>query len=530
LEGFDGQPPAITCMDPLLDFDTLKGVHGSKKMQKKAFRMMLQTLTGAEALAFFMDVHQEPEDVSKAQLESTRSALEVAEIVLSEIVKQMARLAISCRLVLVPQKWIGSSVALAFDAGQVPARTVPEAEVRAGVKVNIFDWGRSELNDLEKHEKMSSKDRQDRAKFWCFYVGGIDRLAFEAARLYHNRFGNADEWSEFLCVVNDFDSMSASDCLGMVEIPIKETAETTLTLRASSGKEVKAMLSSKNAASITYSLEYRTYPSSSRLKGCWRFNVIKANNLPGKDMKQLKATSDPYVELVASAKVGNRIFRQQTTCKPRCLDASWGETLEVPVVRDADQLEATLQSVSPALTKRPISKFMCPEAAALAARAQNAASGRPRSSTSVLLSDEQQALEGWQSALDGSVENLETLEDFFRGGSSSSTSNPAAGEATTTLSSSETLKDMQEVMNEMKRLRSGTSTESLKEVADMSPAKAAVVNESTPVDIPIDISDRIKSEIQQADKLSVVPAVDRAEPTEVPQPLCQGQCNACTCM
>merc|ERR1719498_2062614 len=122
--------------------------------------------------------------------------MELAEIVCNEVVRRLVRLAIACRLLIVPQKWIGSSVALAFDAGQTPARSVPEADIREAVKVHIFDWGRSELNSLETHEKLSAKDAKDRAKFWTFYTGGIDRLAFEAARLYHNRFGNAADWSE----------------------------------------------------------------------------------------------------------------------------------------------------------------------------------------------------------------------------------------------------------------------------------------------------------------------------------------------
>merc|ERR1712226_1168122 len=108
-------------------------------------------MTGAEMITHFLDVHQEPEDPGSEALSGVYSPMEVAEIAQHEICKQMVSLSIACRHVTVPQKWVGSSIALAFDCGQLPSRRLPEAELRKEVRVHIFDWGRSELNTPEKH-------------------------------------------------------------------------------------------------------------------------------------------------------------------------------------------------------------------------------------------------------------------------------------------------------------------------------------------------------------------------------------------
>jgi len=519
LEGFDGVPPAVTSMDPLLDFSNIKGISDSKKVQKKAFRYMLQSLTGFEMLSFLTDVHQEPEGVSEAKLADTRAPLELAEIVLNEIAKLLVRLAIACRLVTVPQKWIGSSVALAFDAGQTPARSVPEAEVREGVKVQIFDWGRSELNSLEQHEKLSTKDRQDRAKFWCFYVGGIDRLAFEASRLYHNRFCNDNEWTEFLCIVMDYDSNSANDPLGMVAIPVKITPETTLNLHDSSGSQMKSRIAGSPLSTITYSLEWRSYPAGSRLKGAWRFNIVKANNLVGRDKVLLKATSDPYVELLATSKDGKHIFRQQTMIKPRCCDPEYGETLEVPVAASAGQLEATLQKVSPVFTD---TRCMVPEADVLEIKKSTASSTKHRAPEKGAFLSDDKALDGWQHMLDSACVNLEALEPYFRGGSDAE--EPAVNAATLVASSSSNM--LQELRGQ--RSLHGSSTESLQAEPDIMPAPGGP---------------DFNAKLGEPEDPSKSPAVELLDPVILlsPKPtdaviddgdsvVKDDKCNACKCM
>merc|ERR1719253_1763193 len=156
----------------------------------------------------------------------------------------------------------------------------------------------------------------------------------------------------------------------MVAIPIKETPETTVNLHDTAGKEMKSAFGGRSAASITYSLSWRSFPSSPglpapRLKGSWRFKLIKANDLPRKDKMLGRGTSDPFVEIIASSKDGKQIFRQQSTCKCKNLDPVYDEVLEIPVAASSGELQALLGSISPSLVSEsglPLSRHLVPEA------------------------------------------------------------------------------------------------------------------------------------------------------------------------
>lgn len=402
LEGFDNMPPVLTSLDPLLDLSHMKEFKDHSKIKKKAFRFYLQGLAGAEMMMHFLDVHQEPAEPEK--LNETLSPTELVEIVLSEIAKRLARLSIACRLAPVPQKWIGSSVALGFDAGELPPRSTGEATTRKKVKVSIFDWGRSELNSMHKHQNLSEKHQRDRAQFWCFYVGGIDRLAFEAARAHYNRFNNADGWQEITCVLFDFDSVTRNDMLGLVRMPVAETPETTAKLCDVSGRELQHVLDGRESPTLTYSLSWRSYPAGSRLSGAWRLKIVKANNLPRRDIVKFQGTSDPYVEIIATSKDGKIVFRQQTQCFCRNLDPVYDEVLEIPVAAKSGLTEAALSSVSPELIK-DIAGKMPPE--------EKAAHNRV-SAPEVFLTDAK-AIDWWADRLDSAASNVETCEAYFSG-------------------------------------------------------------------------------------------------------------------
>lgn len=347
LEGFDGRPPALSSMDPLLDL----GMTGNAKMSKKALRVMLQRMTGAEMLIHFLDVHQEPPDLSEDTLQEKLSATEVAELVAHEVVGRLAQLAIACRRSPVPQKWIGSSVGLAFDAGQLPARGSGEEEVRKSTMVNIFDWGRSELNTLDKHLKLSEKDQHDRGEFWRYYMGGVDRLAWEAARAYRHRFCCASSWSHVTFQISDFDSMSENDFIGRLTVPVEETPETSAEIVTQTGNHVVGDFGLRGSARLTYSMTWKPYPKGSRFIGAWRICVLRAENLPRQDKLQLRTTSDPFCEItaVSNDKSGMLCVRQLTSVKVRTLNPEWGECFELPIVADSGNLESALQSASPGL-------------------------------------------------------------------------------------------------------------------------------------------------------------------------------------
>ncbi|CAE8638880.1 unnamed protein product, partial [Polarella glacialis] len=402
LEGFDGQPPALRSMDPLLDL----GVTGNQKMAKKALRVMLQRMTGSEMLLHFLDVHQEPL-VSDQELQEKMTPMEVSEVVLHEVVCKMAQLAIACRRCPVPQKWIGSSVGLAFDAGRLPSRLEGESEVRKFTQVNIFDWGRSELNTFDKHMMLSDKEQHDRAEFWGYYVGGIDRLSWEAARTYRHRFGCTGSWSHLNFKICDFDSMTDNDFMGRLTVPIEETTETCADIMTQSGRLVGEN-AARGRATLTYSIRWRSYPQGSRFKGAWLIKVVSAQNLPRQDKMQFRTTSDPIIEIIAVSEdaAGLLCHRQLSSVKVKCLDPDWEETFELPVLAEPGALEAALESAAVDLGARCAGSIFPPEKMpdwqkeGLFPELSSTKAASKWSWSSAEASDVEKAFKTWESCLD----------------------------------------------------------------------------------------------------------------------------------
>jgi len=332
LEGFDGQPATLTSMDPLLDLGKR-----SEKMAKKALRIMLQRMTSASMLMFYLDLMEHPLP-STAALEHELGRAETAEVVLHETLVKVTGLAVACMKCPVPQKWIGSSVALGFDIGQMPKRG-EEEKFRQKIIVSIFDWGRSELNTIEKNASLSADQQHDRGKYWRFYSGGILRLSWEVARAYYHRFCNVGGWERVALMLYDFDSQSDNDFMGKVDIPLEPTHETTEFLelnprlfRLASGVARTEWRCWKRVPKMTYSIEWIDAPSTSRLEGVWRVKVVKASHLPREDLYMFKGSSDPFVEVVAYCENGFS-FRQRSTTKIRTLNPCWGEIFELPVAK-----------------------------------------------------------------------------------------------------------------------------------------------------------------------------------------------------
>lgn len=334
LEGFDGRPETLVTMDPLMDYDS----HKSAKALKKAGRMLLQHMDGREVVMHFLDLHQGPTADDNANLEEVYSSAELSEIVFHEIVTRTAKLAAACNKVTVPQKWVGSSVALGYDCGTLPPRSKDESAIRSQVLVNIFDWGRSELNTIEKMQHMSAKEQQDRQEFWNYYKGGMERLAWVAARTYLHRFANGVEWKEITLTIYDFDAMSKDDFMGTATVAVEDTDDSEIKLCNNKGKE--------SDATITYSLHWRPCPDGSRLKGTWRVGIKSAKNLPNMDEQSV---SDPYCCVKATSADGKHCFEQVTRVIQNDLFPVWDATLDLPIASDADALKKALEGGKPGL-------------------------------------------------------------------------------------------------------------------------------------------------------------------------------------
>lgn len=372
LEGFDNPPPTLDSCDPLLDVGRVGPlgnipVGDKAKLRKKALRMMMQRMRAGEMFMHFLDVHHSA--FNQATLDSEFCPTEASELMLHEIVLRLVALSIALRTSPVPQKWVGSSVALVFDTAKVFLRS-DERQCRLCVRVNIFDWGRSEFNVAERHSTLKMKERSDREEFWRYYKGGIDRLSWEAARAYWNRFSNADAWGELTIAIYDFDALSANDFIGKLRVPFRETNGvvhsglagqdansliSAATNSASSIRNFKSFLgrnksqasrASDNRPTISYSMTYERLPTGGRLSGLWRVCILEAKNLPACDTW---GTSDPFCVVSATSEDGKQILTHQTNVIARDKNPRWNETFDFPVMANCDRLKQGLDAVAPFL-------------------------------------------------------------------------------------------------------------------------------------------------------------------------------------
>mmetsp|Transcript_17868 Transcript_17868/g.34829 ORF Transcript_17868/g.34829 Transcript_17868/m.34829 type:complete len:702 (-) Transcript_17868:94-2199(-) len=331
LEGFDGQPPALASLSPLLEFGGTESM--GKDIGKKARRIMLQRMEASTIFMHFLDTHQVPADVEGDGLDTLLSPAELTELVHSEIVNELVRLALACRRTPVPQKWIGSSVALGFDDAKLPKRAAPEEEVRRKVVVKVFDWGRSELNTLDQHATLSADDQEDRREYWRYYCGGIDNMAWQAARAYKHRFGNCNAWDEVEITIYPFDTLGMNDFFGRAAIPLQNTSctpEATVELLDRDGVPVKV---GQTKATLTYALSWRRLPEDSRLSGSWQLYIKCAQNLPGGVFSGPLGAANAFVSVVARADGGRISFEQQSTVVQSNTNPAWDEKFEVPIAR-----------------------------------------------------------------------------------------------------------------------------------------------------------------------------------------------------
>jgi len=259
------------------------------------------------------------------------------------LVRELGRILRACRELPVPQKWVGSSVALVAEAGAAAARPqsgAPASALGHPFRVVLFDWGRSELNTPASQEALSAEGRQDREEYWALYQVGLGRLYWEAARFYWNDYCAA-EWSRMRITVYDYDSQTKDDLLGIAEValPAGEGREALkLPLQNEQGGPVKG----KNgfAAEVKIEVSFATYPAPSRLRGAWRVRVCAATHLPAGDVGITASSSDPFAVVALleppGANGGGRRAQALTAVVAATLNPEWNEDFEFPVVQAED--------------------------------------------------------------------------------------------------------------------------------------------------------------------------------------------------
>lgn len=339
LEGFDGMPSALISMNPLLEAFGRLGMKSESRLydakaEKKSRRIMLQKMTSNDIFMHFTDLHVE--SLSCNEMESVSagnllSGAEQSEIVMHEVVRQLFCLAVCCDKILIPQKWIGSSIALGFDALARPERSEEQEEhLRSKVIVKIFDWGRSELLRKKEFDALLSAEKDDRNRFWAYYKDAVYSLSFNAAFFYYNQF-TAQSWEEVSIRVLDYDALSSDDLIGEVTLPLRVTKMTSYQLLGVHGR---------SCGSISLSLSWSS-TEFSRLAGTWKVHISSASNLPAKDLTS--SSSDPYCLVIAKSNNPLREYRQITSVKANTLQPRWDETIEIPVVANSSNFLASLK-------------------------------------------------------------------------------------------------------------------------------------------------------------------------------------------
>ena len=334
LEGFDGASGVIESRMKItkgLRDSITKGAFGRSELSKKRmWRKNMQVMVARSIFSHFADVHldtypEEDEDGGAGDNGKRYASVELSEIFLHETVHKLIGLAVACHSVKVPQKWIGSSVALGYDAGTLPIRS-PDSEVtlRSSVLCKIFDWGRSELNTVKRYEDMDENMKLDRQKFWKYYTDGINNLTLCVTHTYRNHFGNTHSWEKVIFVVKDFDNISTDDLIGKVSVKVAPTAMTSVTLLS---RKIK-----KKRGTLLYSIEWQDAPDGSRLKGWWRVHVKSAKGLAIKD--KYTRSSDPYCQVYAFSTDSEFCYHESTRAMEQCLNPTWDETFYLPVAAD----------------------------------------------------------------------------------------------------------------------------------------------------------------------------------------------------
>jgi len=264
------------------------------------WRVALQRMPASEMFMHFLDVHQVPAANADADIAKSLIPIEIGEIVMSEVVNRLIDLCVACH-----------------------------HAVRSNVKVCVFDWGRSELNTLRKHEKLTRGKQQDRLLYWKYYCGGIVRLAWEAARYHWHRFMNESSWGTVLFDVFDFDSCTANDYIGQVKVTtLENVSNVEASLLDPKGKQVYG--SDGKPSTLMYSMSWLDLPEDSALRGTWRIVVHSALHLPALDVG---GTSDPFVAVIAVSPNGEHVCQQNSSVIPKCNNPSWNECFDLPIRR-----------------------------------------------------------------------------------------------------------------------------------------------------------------------------------------------------
>lgn len=354
LEGFLNPPPWIDSEDPMQDL-WFYPTSPSSKSGKKAKRLAFQRKSTSDILLAAIDLRSAGASLSGSasggQKDAASSrclcASEYGELVILEIIRKLRSILGACLQIPVPQKWIGSSVAICLDASTAlprPDRGGSVTSVLDGrCRIVLFDWGRSELNTPVNHASLQADVRQNRADFWALYLCGLCRLLWEASRIYWNTFCVA-KWHTLRIKVWDYDSSNDNDFLGEASMSMPDAVGSfsgSLTLTDAFQKPVIGADGQKSQVSLEIS--FHACPLPSRMQGLWNVRLLCAKHLKAADPTLIsKRTSDPFAVVMVEESTGcQRKAQARSNTVIADLNPVWEESFEFPVVAGEDMTNGT---------------------------------------------------------------------------------------------------------------------------------------------------------------------------------------------
>lgn len=298
IDNFLAPPRSVAAEDPTLD---TRGWAWGDTTQRRGQRACLQRLTVVGALAAMIDLRDAiseerlwpSETTTRLRTRSCQahdtflseflSSAEYSELALLAIIKELCVLWRACGDVPLPQKWVGSSLALLVEIGAAPPRSGgldPWSWVLARVKLRLFGWSRSRLSANFPGHYMSILEQQDNEFFWQIYTCSLCWTLWEASRLYLYSHCT-QEWRALRFDLIEVSTLGEELLVGTVEtatsgdVPIR----CSLPLTKTDGSAV-VNDSTGQQSTLSIAVAFVTLPPPSRFRGAWRVHVDGACQLP----------------------------------------------------------------------------------------------------------------------------------------------------------------------------------------------------------------------------------------------------------
>eukprot|EP00588_Corethron_pennatum_P014289 CAMPEP_0194275206 /NCGR_PEP_ID=MMETSP0169-20130528/8106_1 /TAXON_ID=218684 /ORGANISM="Corethron pennatum, Strain L29A3" /LENGTH=618 /DNA_ID=CAMNT_0039018617 /DNA_START=123 /DNA_END=1979 /DNA_ORIENTATION=+ len=326
LEAFIGRSRSLVSVDKLMEpgADSVKSIgpyhlvyrraRARHEVRKKNQNLVLngRNMSGKEIFLHYTALSDRGGSIN-----THLSSIECAEIIHHETTSRIWSLLQICQRIKTPQKWVGTSLGLGFDAGLNPERTAAgKDELRRSVFVKLFDWERAELTFAVDFSRMTKRERLSRIRAWDAYKRSLKSLYVQSVEAYRCQFGNDNGWGKFYIRVFHYDHKSKDQFIGEASIPMRNTEGTRICRLVDAKGHV--------IGETSYRLVYHVLPGGSRLEGSWHLNLGEASLMKGR-------ARNLYCVIAAVTRNGDLAHQLVSQVKKSTSKPTWNETFHIPV-------------------------------------------------------------------------------------------------------------------------------------------------------------------------------------------------------